>query len=105
MIARRYGVRAVRHRPASDEPRGLKMRWASAQAETVRSGSGVSPSRQARSSSAAPSNDRGTSGPASRSSLPASAEVRPNIGELSQMLPDMSLQDALHPVRADAKIG
>ena len=35
MISRRYGVRLVRHGPASEAPRELSTRCLSAQAETV----------------------------------------------------------------------
>ncbi len=55
MIARRYGVRLVRQRPGSAEALLDSMRWRSDHSETVSSGSGVNPSRQARSISAAPS--------------------------------------------------
>ena len=55
MIARRYGVRPVRQRPGSAEARLASTRWRSAHSETVSSGSGVRPSRQARSIASAPS--------------------------------------------------
>lgn len=48
-----YGVRLVR--PGSADALLDSMRWRSDHSETVSSGSGVSPSHQARSSSAAPS--------------------------------------------------
>ena len=55
MIALRYGVRLVRQRPGSAEALLDSTRWRSDHSDTVSSGSGVSPSRHARSTSSAPS--------------------------------------------------
>jgi hypothetical protein len=53
MIAFKYGVR--RQRPGSAEALLDSIRWRSDHSETVSSGSGIKPSRQARSMSSAPS--------------------------------------------------
>jgi hypothetical protein len=55
MISFRYGVLAVRQRPGSEDARCESTRWRLAHSETVSSGSGFSPSRQARSIASAPS--------------------------------------------------
>ena len=55
MIAFRSGVRLVRQRPGSAEALLESIRWRSDHSETVSSGSGIKPSRQARSMSSAPS--------------------------------------------------
>jgi hypothetical protein len=47
MISRRYGVREVRHCPGSADDTGGRIRSLSAHSETVRRGSGFSPSRNA----------------------------------------------------------
>jgi hypothetical protein len=55
MIAFRYGVRLVRQRPGSADALLESIRWRSDHSDTVSSGSGVKPSRHARSISTAPS--------------------------------------------------
>lgn len=55
MMAWRWGVLCVRQRPGSAEALVESIRWRSAHSEIVRSGSGVSPSRHARSISWQPS--------------------------------------------------
>src|SRR5690348_14880837 len=90
-MSRMYGVRSVRYRPGSAEARGLSSRCRSDHSETVSAGSGSSPLRQACASSSAPSKAK------------SSSELRPDLGEFSEVTADMRFYKLLNRMSFDTE--